>query len=155
MSSTMIKGRTIAFDDAPHNGTFPGSHTYVNLCVSTFPDVGNRSSELDVTDSCSVGDSKEYIFGLADGDEWQIEANFKGSDGTDFGIATGTLLYLAQQKAIVGIKDSLVQTALSADLIARYDVQLLGWQIGGGAVGDIQKIRVMGRITGTIDLKAS
>lgn len=148
MSAVIQHGRTLGFSVVAHAGTFPGSLTYVAVHVAEFPDIGTTIPEVEVTDSASTG--VERIAGMADGDEFTLTAYYKGSDGTDWGIGASTLYTKAKAGAILGFKDSYLQTDLSADLVKRFDAVGLGAKHLGGGQNDPQRVQARFRITGSI-----
>jgi hypothetical protein len=155
-TTTVMYGRTIKLASAVWNGTFTdGVKTFITICVSEYPEVAYRATELEITSSCSSSAAIERMSGLADGQEITFRAHFQGSSETDWGTGASTLLSKAASGATVGIKDSSLQSILNGDLVLRYDVTLLGYRYLGGPVGDVQDIEVYGRITGAIDIATS
>lgn len=146
-------GRTVQFDHAnPYGGTFNDTgKTYVTMCVSEYPEVGETKPEVEITNSCST--AEEYIPGLAQGTEVTFTGFFRGGNATDFGAGANALPAKVKAGSIVAVKDNLAQFA--NPLVLRYDIALLEWKLMGGSVKDGQKWMVRGRITNGVDIATS
>ena len=151
MPESIMFGRTVSFDAAlPYSGTFNDTgHTYVTMCLSELPEVGESSPEVEITNTCSS--AEQYIAGMAQGTEVTFSGYFRGGSSTDFGTGASTLC--AKRGSTVAVKDNSAQFA--SPFVLRYDMVILDWKFKGGNVKEAQKWEIRGRITNGVNRAAS
>lgn len=122
------------------NGASP--EVYTRICqVFGISGVGESNELLDATTFCSAG-SREYIAGLADGEEISIECNYEQAD-------TNLLAMISDVKNKITRSVRLVIEDLSPDEVISFDAVCMSWVINP-AVDNKNTITFGFKITGSV-----
>lgn len=114
--------------------------TYVDIPeVLSMSGFGELSELLEVTNLDSAG-VKEYIAGLTDGQEFDVECNHLVNNTQQDALKTAQGTTIAMQYA---------RTDVSPDVVSNFNAVALGWEETPG-VSDQNRITFKFKITGTI-----
>lgn len=128
-------------------GDAASPENFVAYCeVTSISGLGQKNDQVEATTFCSNG-SKEFIAGLAEGNEVTIEANY---------VAPSSTSYAQQQALIAAVKAKLtnnfqlfVVEDSPTEVTIEFSLAMLSWDLAP-SISDKNKITFTGKITGDV-----
>lgn len=109
--------------------------------VTSIGDVGPQAEMIEVTNLDSPNGYREYIYGLLDGEEFQIEMNFLPGNSTHQGLRTNCTGKVTATYSIVWSGSGETWT---------FSANVTSFKARGGAPGEVLKATVAFKLTGSI-----